>query len=118
MTLPTASARPALAARIAAASTSHPILRRAIAPALYAEMRGLADSLDVADSWRALSKVLTDCEVELASSDMDRAMDFGELSRKANNYGVLMGVRCKRAALRAGRRVPRIIETACTEVAS
>ncbi len=107
-----------LSARIRAASDSHPILRRALASQLYAEMAKLPDSLGLAADWRAIGRVLIACEVELYADDMDRAREFFALGRDAHNRSVLMGVRCKGAALRAGRRVPRVIEATCVEVAS
>ncbi len=126
MTLPNASARPTIAARIAAALRSHPILRRAVAPALHAEMLGLEDSLGTAADWRALSRVLLDCEIELypcpdmvprVAGDMVRALEFAELSRDAHNRGVMMRLRVERAALRSRKQAPRVIDAVCTEVA-
>ena len=124
MTLPTASR---ISARIAAAAASHPILRRALASQLHAEMLGAEDSLSTAADWRALARLLLDCEIGLyprphmvppVAGDMDRALVFSGLGRDAHNRGVMMCVRCERAALRAGRakRVPRVIDAVCVEV--
>lgn len=124
MTLPTA--RP-LSARIAAAVSSHPILRRAIASSLYVEMLAAPDAIGTAADWRALSRVLLDCEIELypkphmvpsVAGDMGRALEFSALSRDAHNRGVMMRLRCEQAALRAGKRVPRVIDAVCREVRS
>ena len=119
MTLPTSST---LSARIAAASAAHPILRRAFASQLYAEMAKLPDSIGLAADWRALSRLLLACEVELyprphtvppVAGDMDRALEFAEMGRKAYNHSVLMGVRVKGKAMRKGKRAPRVIDATC-----
>jgi hypothetical protein len=116
-----------LAARIAAAAFAHPILRRALVSALYAEMLRAPDAIGTAADWRALSRVLLDCEIELygrphmvppEAGDILRALEFSALSRDAHNRGVMMRLRVERAALRSGRRVPRVIDATCTEVQS
>lgn len=124
MTLPTA--RP-LSARIAAAVSSHPILRRAIASSLYVEMLAAPDAIGTASDWRALSRLLLDCEIGLyprphmvppVAGDMDRALEFSAMSRDAHNRGAMMRVRCDGAARRSGRRMPRVIDATWTEVRS
>lgn len=114
-----------LSARIAAASSAHPILRRALVSRLYAEMLLAPDAIGTAADWRALSRVLLDCEIEMygkphmvppVAGDIHRALEFAGLSRDAHNRSVMMRVRVERAALRGGRRVPRVIDATCTEV--
>lgn len=123
MQLPLASARPAsLASRIAAASTDHPILRRARAQALYAEMAAMPDSIGLAADWRALGRLLRSIAVELMQprasvEEFDRGLAFSALADKAHNNGILMRVRVERDAIRHGRRVPSVIDAVCVEVA-
>lgn len=118
--------RAPLSARIAAALSLHPILRRAAAQALHAAMLRLPDSIGTAANWRALSSVLLECEIELyprphmvppVAGDIGRALEFSALARDAHNRGVMMRMRCERDALRSGRRVPRVIEAECRVVA-
>lgn len=125
MTLLNTSARPGIAARIAAALSLHPVLRRATAQALHAEMSRLDDSMGTAADWRALSSLLRECEIELyprphmvppVAGDIDRAMQFGALATDAWNRGTMMRLRVERDAIRRGRRVPRVIDAVCVEV--
>lgn len=117
---------PSISSRIRAASSAHPILRRALASRLHAEMSELPDSLGLADAWRALGRVLLNCEVELyprrhatppQAGDMDRALEFAEMYRDAHNRGVMMRLRCEQQARRT-RRAPRVIEVEGVEVRS
>lgn len=126
MQLPLASvpARPAsLASRIAAASDLHPILRRAVAVQLRAEMAALSDDIGLAADWRALGRLLRSISVELMSlrhgsvEDFDRGLAFSALADDAHNRSVMMRLRVERAAIRRGRRVPRVIDAVCREVA-
>lgn len=112
----------ALSARIAAAASLPSILRRAVVQALRAEMVELSDSLSLAGDWKALGRLLRDCEIELyphppVAGDMERALAFSALADDAWNRGTMMRVRVERDALRSQRRRPRVIDAAYTEVA-
>lgn len=122
MQLPLSTApRASIASRIAAASLSHPILRRAIAAQLHAEMSRMPDDIGLAADWRALGRLLRVISVELMQprgsvEGFDRGVAFGALADDAHNRGVMMRVRVERQALRAGRRVPTVIDAVCREV--
>lgn len=116
-----APATASLAARIAVAGTLHPILRRAIAAQLHAEMSRLADDIGLAADWRALGRLFRSISVDLmrphgSVEDFDRGLAFSVLADDAHNRGVMMRLRVERDAIRRGKRVPRIIDAACVEV--
>ena len=113
--------------RIRATFPLSPILRRAVAAALHAELTTAGDSLANASNWKLLASLLHECEVELyprphmvppGAGDLDRALEFSALADDAHSRAVMMRVRCERDALRATRRTHRIIDAVCVEVAS
>lgn len=86
----------------------------------------MPDSVGTAADWKALGRLLRECSIDLyprphmvppVAGDIHRAMEFSKLADQAWNCGTMMRLRCERDALRAGRRVPRIIDAACVEVA-